>query len=68
MKKVKGSYIMEQRYVVVTNNSFSEPMPREEAIKMVKEYDQRGMGGYIVSEDEAKSIKSPENFNKPKWS
>lgn len=59
---------MKQRYVVVSKNSFSEPMSREEAMKMVKEYDQRGMGGYIVSEDEAKRIKSPENFSKPKWS
>lgn len=59
---------MEQRYVVVTSNNFSEPMSREEAMKMVKEYDQRGMDGYIVSEDEAKRIKSPGNFNRPEWS
>jgi hypothetical protein len=58
---------MEQRFVVITNNNFSEPMSRENAIKMVKEYDKKGIDGYIVSEDEAKRIKTPENFNEPKW-
>ncbi|SHH64500.1 hypothetical protein [Sporanaerobacter acetigenes] len=58
---------MEQRFVVITNNNFSQPMSRENAIKMVKEYDKKGIDGYIVSEDEAKRIKTPENFNEPKW-
>lgn len=59
---------MDQKYIVITNNNFSEPMSRENAIKMVKDYDRKGVTGYIVSEEEAKRIGSPENFNNPKWS
>lgn len=58
---------MNNRYVIVTNNNFSSPMTRDEAIKKVKEYDQKGISGYIVSEEEAKRIGSPANFNEPKW-
>lgn len=59
---------MDQKYIVIANNNFSEPMSRENAIKMVKDYDKKGVTGYIVSEEEAKRIGSPENFNNPKWS
>lgn len=58
---------MEERYVVVTDDKFSEPMSKEEAIKMVKSYDSQNIIAYIISEEEAKRIKSPENFNTPKW-
>ena len=58
---------MEQKYIVITDKSFSEPMSRENAIKSVKEYDEKGITGYIVSEEEAKRIKTPDNFNQPKW-
>ena len=58
---------MNQKYIVVTNNKFSDPMSREEAIKAVKDYDNKGVTGYIVSEEEARRIKDPSNFNEPKW-
>lgn len=58
---------MDQKYIVVTNNKFSDPMSREEAIKAVKDYDNKGVTGYIVSEEEARRIKNPSNFNEPKW-
>jgi nitrogen regulatory protein PII-like uncharacterized protein len=58
---------MSQRYIVVTDDNFSEPMSKDEAIKMVKDYDSKGIVGYIVSEEEAKRIKNPSNFNEPKW-
>jgi len=58
---------MDQKYIVVTENQFSDPMQREDAIKIIKEYDKKGITGYIVSEEEAKRIKDPNNFNKPKW-
>lgn len=58
---------MNNRYVIVTSNNFSSPMIRDEAIKKVKEYDQKGISGYIVSEEEARRIGSPTNFNEPKW-
>ena len=58
---------MDEKYVIVTENKFSDPMSREEAIKAVKEYDKEGITGYIVSEEEAKRIKDPNNFNTPKW-
>ncbi len=58
---------MDQKYIVVTNNKFSDPMSREEAIKAVKDYDNKGVTGYIVSEEEARRIKDPSNFNEPKW-
>ena len=57
---------MSQRYIVVTDDNFSEPMSKDEAIKMVKDYDSKGIVGYIVSEEEAKRIKNPSNFNEPK--
>lgn len=58
---------MNNRYVIVTNNNFSSPMTRDEAIKKVKEYEEKGISGYIVSEEEARRIGSPSNFNEPKW-
>lgn len=56
-----------EKYVVVMENKFSDPMSKDDAIKSVKEYDKKGVTGYIVSEEEAKRIKKPENFNTPKW-
>lgn len=58
---------MNQKYVIITNETFSEPMSKEDAIKSVKEYDKEGVIGYIVSEEEAKRIGTPENFNSPQW-
>ena len=58
---------MDEKYIVITNNNFSEPMAKEDAIKVVKDYDNKGVVGYIVSEKEAKRIKDPSNFNEPKW-
>jgi len=58
---------MNEKYIVVTENQFSDPMQKEDAIKAVKEYDKKGINGYIVSEEEAKRIKHPNNLNKPKW-
>ena len=57
---------MSQRYIVITDDKFSEPMSKEEAIKLVKEYDSKGIVGYIVSEDEAKKTKKSSNFTEPK--
>ncbi|NLX61807.1 MAG: hypothetical protein GXZ06_04700 [Tissierellia bacterium] len=48
---------MEERYVVVTDDKFSEPMSKEEAIKMVKSYDSQNIIAYIISEEEAKRIR-----------
>ena len=59
---------MDQKFVVITNEKFSEPMSKEDAIKKVKSYDNKAINAYMVSEEEAKRIKTPENFNKPKWS
>lgn len=58
---------MSERYVVVTENSFSKPMSKEEAIKTVKNYSNKSINAYIISEEEAKRIKTPDNFNIPKW-
>lgn len=58
---------MNKKYIIITNEAFSEPMSKENAIKSVKEYDKKGITGYIVSEEEAKRIGTPENFNKPEW-
>ncbi|MCF6464617.1 hypothetical protein [Clostridium sp. Cult2] len=58
---------MNEKYIVITDDRFSEPMPKDQAIKLVKEYDNKGIVGYIVSEEEARRIKSPSNFNEPKW-
>lgn len=59
---------MDQKFVVVTDNVFSTPMSKDEAIKSVKEHDKNGVTAYIISEKEAKRVKTPDNFNKPKWS
>ncbi|HSH36681.1 hypothetical protein [Schnuerera sp.] len=58
---------MNDKYIVITDNKFSEPMSKNEAIKLVKDYDNQGIVGYIVSEEESKRIKKPSNFNEPKW-
>lgn len=58
---------MDKKYVVITKEKFSEPMTKQDAIKSVKEYDTRGVSGYIVSEEEANRIGTPDNFNKPEW-
>ena len=58
---------MDQKFVVITNEKFSHPMSREEAIKTVKNYDHKSVTAYMVSEEEAKRIKNPDNFNEPKW-
>ncbi|MGF7056585.1 hypothetical protein [Brassicibacter mesophilus] len=54
------------RYVIRTDKEISSPMTREEAIKTVKEYEQRGISAYIVSEDEGERLKNSK-FNIPKW-
>lgn len=41
-------------------------MTREQAIKMVKDYDKQGILAYIVSEDEGKRLENSQ-FNEPKW-
>lgn len=58
---------MSEKYVIITDDKFSEPMSREDAIKAVKNYDNKAISAYMVSEEEAKRIKTPENFNTPKW-
>ncbi|MCR2044150.1 hypothetical protein NSA23_08465 [Anaerosalibacter massiliensis] len=58
---------MDQKFVVVTDENFSQPMSRDAAIKTIKDYDKKGIVAYIVSEEEAKRIKTPENFNEPRW-
>lgn len=58
---------MEQKFVVITDDKFSSPMSKDEAIKTVKSYDNKGVTAYMVAEEEAKRIKSPDNFNEPKW-
>lgn len=58
---------MEERYVVVTEDHFSEPMSKEEAIRVLKSYDSQNITAYIISEEEAKRVKTPDNFNTPKW-
>jgi len=58
---------MAEKYVVVTDNSFSEPMSKEDAIRALKSYDSKNITAYIISEEEAKRIKTPQNFNTPKW-
>ena len=58
---------MDKKFVVVTEEKFSNPMSRENAIELVKSYDKQEIISYIISEEEAKRIKSPENFNRPKW-
>lgn len=58
---------MDKRYVVRTDSLVSEPMTREKAIEQVKNYEQKGMSSYIVSEEEQKRIGNGK-FNTPKWS
>ncbi|WP_130806026.1 hypothetical protein [Senegalia massiliensis] len=58
---------MDKKYVVITDNEFSQPMSRHSAINIVKDYDEKGISSHIVSEEEASRIGSPENFNDPKW-
>ena len=64
---MKGIDNMEQKFVVVTDEKFSHPMSRKDAIELVKSYDNKQVTAYIISEKEAKRIKTPENFNTPKW-
>jgi len=58
---------MENKYVIITDKEFSEAMSRSNAINIVKDYDKKEISSHIVSEEEAKRIGSPENFNEPKW-
>ncbi len=44
---------MGEKFVVVVDEKFSEPMPKEEAIKKVKSYDDKTVNAYMVSEEEA---------------
>ncbi|MBS4537237.1 hypothetical protein GOQ27_02125 [Clostridium sp. D2Q-11] len=55
-----------EKYIVRTDKELSEPMARNEAIKMVKSYADNGVEAYIVSEDEGNRLKNSE-FNRPKW-
>ncbi|WP_425447055.1 hypothetical protein [Dethiothermospora halolimnae] len=57
---------MTEKYVVRTDEKITNPMSREEAIKMVKDYDKQGISAYIVSEDEGERLKNSK-FNVPKW-
>ncbi|WP_183108841.1 hypothetical protein [Thermohalobacter berrensis] len=57
---------MEKKFIVRTDNVLSDPMPREEAIKKVKEYERLGISAYIVSEDEGKRLEKSK-FHEPKW-
>ncbi|TCO74572.1 hypothetical protein [Marinisporobacter balticus] len=57
---------MDKMYVIKTDTSTSKPMTRSEAINQVKEYDHKGISGYIVSEKEGERIKNSQ-FNIPKW-
>lgn len=57
---------MEQRYIVRTDKELSEPMSRDKAIKMVKNYARQGISAYIVSEEEGNRLKTQE-FNIPTW-
>ena len=49
---------MEQKFVVVVDENFSEPMSKEEAIKKVKSYDTKIVNAYMVSIEEAEKIKT----------
>jgi hypothetical protein len=49
---------MDQKFVVVIDDKFSHPMSKDEAIKTVKSYDHKGVTAYMVSEEEAKRIKT----------
>ena len=57
---------MENKYIVRADQSNSNPMSREEAIKKVKEYEQQGVMAYIVSEEEGSRLED-KNFNASMW-
>ncbi len=57
---------MSEKYVVRTDSVISNPMSRDKAVKMVKQYDNQGISAYIVSEDEGERLKNSK-FNTPKW-
>lgn len=56
--KGRGEIFMGEKFVVVVDENFSEPMPKEEAIKKVKSYDDKTVNAYMVSEEEAKKLKA----------
>lgn len=58
---------MEERYVLVTEDKFSEPMPKEEAIRKLKSYDNQDIMAYVISEKEAQKMKANKEFNTLKW-
>ncbi|WP_049765334.1 hypothetical protein [Alkaliphilus metalliredigens] len=59
---------MQHKFMVRTDRGLSKPIPRAEAIEMVKDYSSQGVEAYIVSEDEGKRIEKNNNqFNTPKW-
>ncbi|MCF6463182.1 hypothetical protein [Clostridium sp. Cult1] len=58
---------MGEKFVVVVDEKFSEPMPKEEAIKKVKSYDDKTVNAYMVSEEEAQRIRSSQNSNTMKF-
>ncbi|WP_236915505.1 hypothetical protein [Clostridium sp. Cult2] len=49
---------MGEKFVVVVDEEFSDPMPKKEAIKKVKSYDDKTVNAYMVSEKEAKNLKT----------
>lgn len=49
---------MGEKFVVVIDEEFSDPMPKEEAIKKVKSYDDKTINAYMVSEKEAEKLKT----------
>lgn len=54
---------MGEKFVVVVDEKFSEPMLKEEAIKKVKSYDDKTVNAYMVSEEEAQRMRSSQNSN-----
>ncbi len=57
---------MNERYVIIANEKFSKPISKKEAIEKVKQYSNEGISAYIISEDEAKRVKTSK-FNYPTW-
>ena len=47
---------MKERYILVTEDKFSEPMSKEEAIRKLKSYDNKDIMAYVISEKEAKRM------------
>lgn len=47
-----------EKFVVVVDDKFSEPMDKEDAIKKVKSYDNKEANAFMVSEKDAESLKS----------